>query len=102
MYQKLDGPATQFSVTLTSSTVVEVKAGANAMIGRQVITILPLDGKIWVYYGDGDNTPSASDVKTKGFPQFKHAKETYEASETQPIFIVADDANVDVRIAERG
>ena len=102
MILPLDGPSAQFAVALTSSTAVEVKDGANpAMSERKVVTILPIDGKIYIYFGDTVSTPTASDVKTKGFPHPKGAMRSYEAADTQDVWIVADTGTVDVRVAER-
>lgn len=98
----LDGPSQQFSISLTSTTAVEVKDGANPPLGeRKVITMMPTDGKIYVYFGDGSTTPTANDVKTKGFPHSKGSMRSYEASDTQDVWIVADTGTVDVRVAER-
>lgn len=100
MYQDLDGPAKQYSKSVTSTVVVEV-INVSALYERKVVTLQPIDGKIWVYFGDGDTTPSAATVKADGFIHFKNTRDSYEASTTQPLFIVADTGTVDVRIAER-
>jgi len=98
----LDGPSKQFAVSLTDSTAVEVKDGVNpAYSDRKVVTMMPIDGKMWVYFGDGDVTPTANDVKTKGFPHPKGALRSYEASDTQDMWIVSDTGTIDVRVAER-
>lgn len=100
-FEELNGPSKQFSVSLTNSTVIEVKDGSSPLSERKVVTIMPLDGKIWVYFGDGTNVPNSTTVKTDGFPQFKNTKESYEASDSQELYIVSDSGTVDVRIAER-
>ncbi len=97
----LDGPSKQFAVALTDSTAVEVKYSTSPLEERKVVTMMPLDGKIWIYFGDGDHTPTANDVKTKGFPHQKGALRSYEAAPNQDVWIVSDDGNTDVRIAER-
>lgn len=102
MLKPLDGPSFQASVSVTDSTVFRVKVGSTEFKGRQVITILPTDGKIWVYFGDEISTPNAVTVKTDGFPHFKNSLRTYEATSTQQVFIVADTGTVDVRFVERG
>jgi hypothetical protein len=100
-FQPLDGPAKQYSLSVGDSAVLEVvKTSESALNGRSVVTIYPIDGKIWVYFGDGINTPSASTVKSDGFPHPKTAR-SYEAGHLQPLFIVSDSGTVDVRIAER-
>lgn len=102
MFLPLDGPSLQDQESVTDSTVFRVKSGSSELAGRDVVSIQPLDGKIWVFFGDGSTVPSASDVKNKGFPQPKNSFRTYEATETQEIYIVADTGTVDVRFAERG
>lgn len=101
MYLPLDGPSKQFSISLTDSTVIKVENGGSPLESRKIITILPTDGKIWIYFGDNSTTPNAATVKSDGFPHFKNALHSYEASDTQEIYIVSDTGNVDVRVSER-
>lgn len=101
MFLPLDGPATQAQEDVTSTVVFRVRAGASELEGRNVVTIQGINGVLWVYFGDGSTTPSATQVKNAGFQQPKAAIATYEASESQPIFIVADVGTVDVRYSER-
>jgi hypothetical protein len=101
MFQPLDGPSLQDRVSVTTSTVKELKVGASAMSERQVVTIQPIDGNLWIYFGDGINTPSAGTVSSKGFKHLKMAKESYEAGEKQPLFIVSESGTVSVSFAER-
>lgn len=100
MFMPLDGPSNQFAVALTSTVAVEVKVGS-PLQERKMLTILPTDGKIYIYFGDGSTTPSASDIQTKGFPHAKNTLKSYEASDSQDVWIVSDTGTVDVRIAER-
>lgn len=101
-FQALDGPATQGQQNVTDASVFEVKAGGSALDGRNIVTIMPLDGKIWVYFGDDSvAAPNAATVKSDGFPHFKNSLRSYEAGELQPIYIVSDTGTVDVRFAER-
>ena len=100
MLLPLDGPAKQFALNPTSTVVVEVK-DTTVLSERKVVTIMLTDGKIYVFFGDGTNTPSANDVQTKGFPHQKGALRSYEASDTQPLWIIADTGTVNVRVAER-
>ena len=102
MYSPLDGPSSQGASLVTSSVVFRVKLGATEQEDRQVVSIMPLTGNIWVMFGDGITTPNAVTVKDRGFPQLKGALRTYEASNRQFIFIVADSVTTDVRFAERG
>ena len=100
-FYPLDGPSKQFALSVGSSTPVEVKAGATAWTARKVVTLQPLDGDIYVYFADQGETPNASTISTKGFLHYKYQKDTYEASDTQAIWLVSTSGNVDVRGAER-
>jgi hypothetical protein len=102
MIFRLDGPTLQSQQSVSDSTVFRVKVGADEFKDRDVVTIFPVDGDIWVFFGDNINVPSATDVKNTGFPQPQGSLRTYEASGSQEIYIVADSGTVDVRYAERG
>lgn len=101
MFRALDGPSLQSQENVSDSTIFRVKAGASELDSRSVVTILPLDGKIWVFFGDGSTIPTAQNVKDNGFPQFKMSLRSYEASDSQEMYIVSDSGTVDVRFAER-
>jgi hypothetical protein len=100
MIQPIDGPSKTFVLTVTTSSPIEAKADASAFLERKVIT-LQGDGKFYVYFADENEIPAAIDVTTKGFIQYKNAKETYEATGSQAIYILAESGTVDVRGAER-
>lgn len=102
MLLRLDGPTLQEQQDVTASVVFRVRVGSSEFSERDLVTIYPLDGLIWVFFGDGVNVPSAATVKGKGFPQPKGSLRSYEAADTQHIYIVADTGTVDVRYAERG
>jgi hypothetical protein len=102
MYFRLDGPTLQDQENVTSTTVFRVKVGTSEFQERDVVTIFPVDGLIWVFFGDNVTVPTAANVKAKGFPQPKGSLRTYEAASSQEIYIVADTGTVDVRYAERG
>lgn len=102
MFQPLDGPSLQGSVSVNTSTPQEVKVGSSALADRKVVSIQPLDGKIWVYFGQEGITPSASTVQNNGFYQAKRSLRSYEAGNRQTIWILAQASTVDVKIAERG
>jgi len=98
----LDGPAKQTKITVNTTTVQEIKVGASAQDERKVITVQPLTGKIYVYFGDATaSAPNAATVIANGFVQYKKAKDDYEASPQQPLYILAVSGSVDVIIAER-
>lgn len=106
MLLPLDGPSKQFSVTVNSTTPVEVKAGASAFLERKVITLQNYKtdtnkGDFYVYFADDGVVPSSGDVSSDGFIQSKNSKESYEAAGSQAVYIMAVSGSVDVRGAER-
>ena len=84
----LDGPSKQFSVTIDTVTVVELKKDASALEERKVITI-QAEGKIYLYFGEEGAVPNAATVAADGFIHYKNGKETYEASNTQKIYALS-------------
>ena len=101
MLLPLDGPSKQFLLSAVgTATPVEVKAGASAFTERKIIT-LQGDAKFYIYFADDGETPSASDVSTKGFIQYKNAKESYEAAGSQAVYVLAETGTVNIRGAER-
>jgi len=101
MMLPLDGPSSQYTLSVNTTVVTEVKNGAERWAGRSVITLQPTDGRIYVFFGDGGPAPSAATVIARGFLIFKNAKETYEASDKQEVYILAVSGTVSVRVAER-
>jgi len=100
-YEALDGPAKQFKLSaVDTATPVEVKSGVSSMEERKVITIQG-SAKFYVYFADEAESPSAATVTANGFIQYKNAKETYEASDSQVVFVLAATGTVDIRGAER-
>ena len=100
MFEALDGPSSQGKLTVTNSTVVEAKVGGSAFEGRKVLT-LQGDGRFYVYFANEGEVPNAATVSSNGFVQFRNAKESYEAAETQAVYLLALSGSVDVVIAER-
>jgi hypothetical protein len=101
MFEPLDGPSTQIKLSAVGTvTVVEAKVGASRFTDRKVVTLQPT-GKIYVYFGDGITTPSAATVAANGLIHFKDAKESYEAGERQPLFLLSVTGSVDVIVVER-
>ena len=68
---------------------------------RKVVTLQAIDGKVWLYFADENETPSAADITNKGFLHFSKGKESYEASNTQVVWAVSFAGTVDLRGAER-
>lgn len=100
MFEALDGPSIQGKITVTDSTVVEAKVGASAFDDRKVLT-LQGDGRFYVYFANEGEVPNALTVMDEGFLHFKNSKESYEASETQTVYLLSVSGNVNVKIAER-
>jgi hypothetical protein len=100
MLQPLDGPSLQGSLSVTASTVVELKVGANPYSERKVITVQP-SGKIYVFFGEDNTIPTVLDLQTKGFTHFKDAMQTYEATSTQKVYVLSVAGTVSVKLAER-
>ena len=103
MLQPLDGPSKQYKVTIDTTTVrkIEELIGGGAYEERKVITLQPLSGRIRVYFGDGDSTPSAATVGDDGLLHYNKSKESYEATYSQDVFILAESGTVDVIVIER-
>lgn len=98
----LDGPSQQYTLSITDSSVTEVKHPTNGVLTeRKVITLQSEDGKFRVYFGDGSSTPSVADVSSDGLLHYKIAKDSYEASDLQPLYIISESGNIDVHVVER-
>jgi hypothetical protein len=101
MYAPLDGPSAQTTLTVTDATVQEIKSGGSALSERGVITVQPIDGNVFIYFGDETGAPSAATVIADGFIQYKRSKDTYEATDSQKVYILSTTGTVEVKIAER-
>lgn len=100
MFYPVDGPAKQGILSVGTGAIIEVKVGASPFADRKVVTIQP-EGKIYVYFADDGETPSTTDLTTKGFYQFKDAMQSYEAGPGQKIYVLSATGTVNVRISER-
>lgn len=102
MLQPLDGPSSQTTLTVNTSTVQEAKVGGSALESRKVVTLQPTSGKIYVYFGDDTaSAPNAATVIANGLVIFKNAKESFEAGQKQPVYILAVTGSVTVKVVER-
>ena len=101
MYQPLDGPSLQTTLSVNTTVVQQVMVGASAMAERKVVTIMPIDGKIYVYFAGTAGIPSSATIIAHGFPQFKNALHSYEATDSQLVYILAVSGTVSVKIVER-
>lgn len=100
MLEALDGPSKSFVINANNTTPIEVKSGSEPFSERKVVTMQG-DKKFYVYFADEGENPSAADISTKGFIQYKNSKESYEAAETQAIFVLSVGPSADIRVAER-
>lgn len=90
MLYPLDGPSLQASVTITT-TPIEVKVGASAYSERKVITIQPVNGTVRLTFESGK----------PGFYLLQGGLYSYEASESQAVYVYTDSGSVTAIIAER-
>lgn len=101
MFTPLDGPATQGTLSVTTSTVQEAKTGGSRLTDRQVVTIQS-DKDLYVYFGDNTvAAPSSATVQNDGFRQYKDSIQSYEAGDKQPIYILSASGTASVKISER-
>jgi hypothetical protein len=101
MYQPLDGPSLQTTLSSVGTvTVVEAKVGATALAERKVVT-LQGDGKFLVYFGDDSGAPSAATVTSDGITVFKDQVSSFEATGKQPLYVLAVSGTVNIKIVER-
>lgn len=101
MLEPLDGPSAQATLSVTTGAVSEVRAGGSSLIDRKVVTLQPLDGRVYLYFGDGTGAPSVATVTNNGILLFNRAKESFEASTMQDLWVVAVNSTTDLRVVER-
>ena len=87
MLQPLDGPAI-------------AQASTDPFSERQVVS-LQGDGKFYVYFANSGETPTNTDISTKGFTHPKDALRSYEAGDQQILYVLAESGTVNIRGAER-
>lgn len=97
----MDGPSAQDVVSVGTVTIVEAKAGAAPLVERKIVTLQPLNGKIYLYFGDETSVPSAAIVASDGLVLFKNAKESYEASASQKVYMLSVTGTTNVVVVER-
>lgn len=93
MFQPLDGPSVQDTISVTTSQV-EAKVGASPLTERKVVTIQPLDGQVRVTFVSGT-------VATKGLLIRKEQVASFEASESQSIYLITTSGTTTVVVIER-
>ena len=101
MLLPLDGPALQTVLAISDSVVVEAKVGTSDLSERKAVTIQALTGKVYVYFGGDAGVPSMATVQANGLILFKNAKETYEASNSQKVYLLAVSGTINVVVVER-
>ena len=98
----LDGPSAQLTLSVNTVTVQEAKVGASPLSERKAVTIQPLNGKVYIYFGDDSgSTPLAAIVSANGMVIYKNGKETYEASASQRIYLLSTSGTTSVVVVER-
>ncbi len=90
----LDGPATNGSISVTTSPV-ELKVGASVLSERIAVVVQPLGADI--YWGYDSNVTAST-----GFKLFKDVLVFMGCGEELPIYLVASSGSVDTRIGEVG
>ena len=99
--QALDGPSLQSSLTVTTTTVQELRVGSEPYKPRQVITFEPSQD-IYLFFGEDDTIPSVTDVQNGGFTYTSESIFTVESGSKQRVYVLAITATATVRFAERG
>ena len=100
MLLPLDGPSKQLKITIDTVTPALAKADTLPKPERKVLT-LQGNGRFYVYFADESGAPNAATVLANGFLQFKDQIETYEAADSQDVYLLAVSGTVDVVVAER-
>ena len=89
-FSPLDGPSVQGILTVTT-VEIPLRVGLTNLDDREVITVQPVDGQVYITFVTG----------IEGFLVYKNQLVTFEATNTQDIFIKAVAGTVHVKIAER-
>lgn len=101
MLDRLDGPSVQTTLSVDSSTVQELKVGGTALKRRKVITF-KADQKVYIYFGDDQaSAPSSGTVSTDGIEVAKNQLVSLEATNQQPVYVLAVSTTASLKLAER-
>lgn len=101
MFLPLDGPSIQNTLSVGTVTPVEARIGAAPLAERKVVTVQPITGKCYVYFAAEGETPSAANMVAKGFVHFKNQRESYEAGDTQKLWLLSLSGTINIVVAER-
>jgi hypothetical protein len=94
MFLPLDGPSVEDEISVGTGSPTELKVSTSPLEDRKVVTFQPLTGKVrWGF--------SNSITSSTGFTAVKSQLITIEASDSQPVYIIAESGTVDVYFAER-
>lgn len=93
MYQPTDGPGLHGALNVTDAIAVEVKVGGSNAEERKVVSIQPIDGKIYYGYSSGVTSSNGTLISKK---QLVYLETSVQLS----IYIIANNGTVDVRITE--
>lgn len=104
MYLALDGPSAQLTVSVGTVTPVLVKGGAAVLSERKVITLQsrdPSGGNFYVYFAGDAGAPSAATIVSDGMLQYKTAMKSFEASDSQAVYLLSVAGTINVTVTER-
>jgi hypothetical protein len=94
MFMPLDGPSSQDLITISDSSQTEIKVGASVLSERKVVTIQPFGGDIRVFFVSGLDLDHGLLIKNK-------EKATFEASDSQDLYMISVSGTIDVVVIER-
>ena len=90
----LDGPSVEDEISVNAITPTELKVGDSPADERKVVTFEAQNGKI--RWGFTDEITAL-----KGYIGFKNQIITVEASDQQPVYVIAQSGTVTVYFSER-
>jgi len=101
MFLPLDGPSKQLKISVSNTSVSEIKVDSTSLSERKVITFQPTGGNIYIYFGYNDVIPSSSDVSNNGLVFFTNGVYTIEASDSQKVYTLAMATGTFITFVER-
>ena len=102
MFQPLDGPSKQYTLSVADNAVSEiVKPAGSAQAERKVITLQSEDGKFRVFFGDGSGAPSIGVIKADGILQHRIQLRSYECGDSQKMYLISESGTINIHVVER-
>jgi hypothetical protein len=90
----IDGPGLEGAITVNSTSAIELKVGASALVGRKYITLFNNSNKI-IYWGR-----TSSVTILTGTPIFSNQFIGWRHTENAPIWLISDTDGLNARITE--